>query len=286
MTKENRIDIFNETVRNCKDCFYTNNNGEEISIDGQKKMMDDTIFYGKKISIQPSEKKFETNIMVVNDDTLYAAKKFLSEGTTAVLNMASFHTPGGGVTRGSSAQEESLFRRTNLHKSLYQFHYVGDEYGIPQREERYPLQTTYGAIYTPNVTVFRNVERDGCEFLDEPYKVNVITMAAIKQPPINEDGTIADWAKDILRKKVAQMLSIGYVNGNENLILGAFGCGAYGTPPNEMAKIFHEVIYSDTYYWLFKNICFAIFEDGNAFKKHNPQGNLKPFMDVFKKKNS
>lgn len=46
----------------------------------------------------------------------------LKEGyNLAVLNMASSMNPGGGVMTGARAQGETLFRRTNLFRSLYQF---------------------------------------------------------------------------------------------------------------------------------------------------------------------
>ena len=32
---------------------------------------------------------------------------------------------------------------------------------------------------------------------------------------------------------------------------------------------------------MFEEICFAILEDNNSGREHNPLGNLKPFIDVF-----
>ena len=215
-------------------------------------------------------------------DCLYDAKLLIGEGLhPAVLNMASFSTPGGGVEKGSAAQEESIFRRTNIFMSLYQFHEVGTNYHIPQREERYPLEMHYGGIYTPNVTVFRKSEDENCRIMDDPFKIDVITLPAVRKPTVDETGDVADWVKDVLRGKIKQIFDIALENGNDSIVLSAFGCGAYGTPPKIVAKLFHEVIESEEYKNLFKEIVFAIINLPSTNGAHNPEGNFKPFKREF-----
>lgn len=46
-----------------------------------------------------------------------------------------------------------------------------------------------------------------------------------------------------------------------------------------MAQLFKEAL--RTYSGCFRYVVFAIFDDPNAWKDHNPQGNLQPFADVF-----
>ena len=56
-----------------------------------------------------------TIVEVQNIDCLYAGTQLKEQGyNPAVLNMASRRNPGGGVVTGAGAQEETLFRRTNL----------------------------------------------------------------------------------------------------------------------------------------------------------------------------
>ena len=47
-----------------------------------------------------------------------------------------------------------------------------------------------------------------------------------------------------------------------------------------LAQLFREVI-RQTYHRSFKYIVFAIIDDHNAKKAHNPLGNIQPFATVF-----
>jgi uncharacterized protein (TIGR02452 family) len=282
MTKEERIEIFRNTVRLVKAKGYSIGN-VDVKLDDMDVMKNNTKFYAKKVNIEHNLlPKYETKVSVMDNDCLDAAQALVKLGfKPAVLNMASFHTPGGGVERGSAAQEESIFRRTNIFMSLYQFHEVGTNYHIEQREERYPLEMHYGGIYTPNVTVFRKSESENCRIMSDPFKVDVITLPAVRKPAVDENGDVADWVKEILTGKIKQILDIALENGNDSIVLSAFGCGAYGTPPKVVAKLFHDVIYSDEYKNLFKEIVFAIINLPSTNGTHNPDGNFKPFKEMF-----
>jgi hypothetical protein len=48
-----------------------------------------------------------------------------------------------------------------------------------------------------------------------------------------------------------------------------------------MAKIFREVLGERFYRGAYKKIVFAVLDDHNAHREHNPEGNFKPFCDVF-----
>ena len=107
---------------------------------------------------------------MLDSDSLLAGKRLIDEGYhPAVLNFANRQTAGGGVLHGSGAQEENMFRRSDLAFSLYQFHPNGIDFEIPQREERYPMDRTTGGAYSPDVTVFRGTEIEGYPLLQMPY---------------------------------------------------------------------------------------------------------------------
>lgn len=281
MNREEKIAVYANTMAIVNKGKYMSPKGNEVTIDSTK-MVDGTKFYGKKAVVDhDSLPKYETEIKVIDSDCLYAAKALVDKGLNpCVLNMASFHKPGGGVTEGSSAQEENLFRRTNLFKSLYQFHSIGENYGIKQREERYPLDYNFGAIYTPHVTVFKGSDDVDYAPLDETFEVGVVSVAAIKRPTV-QNGKLAPWVVDATKSKIRQMLDVALENGHDSMILSAFGCGAYKTPPTEMARLFKEVLSGDKYKNVFKVIHFAIINLASTNGEHNPQGNFKPFYDAF-----
>ena len=60
------------------------------------------------------------------------------------------------------------------------------------------------------------------------------------------------------RYKIRTILHIGLKHGHDYLVLGALGCGAYGNPPADVARLFHEVIEEDEFRDKYKMLEFAI----------------------------
>ena len=280
MTKEERIQVFEETLACSKNGSYINSENELIRIyDNDYNInFNDAEIYNKSIfgKINKKElKKYDTVIEVVNNDCLYVAEELVNNQSLypAVLNMASFKRPGGGVTKGSAAQEENLCRRTNLYLSIERF-------ADPNRKIHYPLDINYGAIYSPVVTIFRLSEDNNYQFMVEPVTIDVISCAAIKNPNLDSNGQLDEKTKDILRNKIRTIFNLALYWKNDSLVLGAFGCGAYGTPPDQMAQLFKDVINEPVYKHAFKKIVFAVLDDHNAYREHNPEGNYIPFKRV------
>lgn len=284
MNREDLVKIFHETVNIVsKEPEYISPNGKKQFVPG----VGETITYRDFPKFGFSGRKYETTeVKVINGDCLEVAKEVVKRGDTcAVLNMASFKRPGGGVLFGSSSQEESLFRRTNLAMSLYPFSV--ENFGIIGVEKAidgvYPLPINGGAIYSKFITVFRAPESKSCELMDDPFEIDVITIAAIKNPPLSEDGKLSTWVVSVLRNKVTLMLRLCVLYNIDVPVLGAFGCGAYGTPPEQMAEIFKEVLLSGEFDGAFKAVLFPIIDNHNTHKEHNPNGNFKPFLDILPK---
>jgi uncharacterized protein (TIGR02452 family) len=68
---------------------------------------------------------------------------------------------------------------------------------------------------------------------------------------------------------------------HDSLVLSAFGCGAFANPLHHIASLFKEVLIEDEFAGRFKLVVFSVIDNHNVRKATNPEGNLKPFIDVF-----
>lgn len=228
-----------------------------------------------------------TEVQVLNQDCILATRDLVEQGfNPALLNMASLYHPGGGVLTGSSAQEEDLCRRSNLAISLYQFSLPGGRYGdladmvrVKRRAERYPMDNTYGGIYSPDITFFRGTRDEGYILLEEPFRAAVISVASLNYNPKHghnqlDNGNIPEADKPILKEKIRTILRIGALKKHDSLVLGALGCGAFCTPPAQMARLFHQVLNEQEFQGCFKKIVFAIINSPSS-------NNFQPFKKEF-----
>ncbi len=188
--------------------------------------------------ILTNQSKGKTNIEVVNSDSVSALTEWSKLGKTAVLNMASYKRPGGGVINGARAQEECLFRCSNLG------HVISTDF--------YPLQHDE-LLWTKDSVFFKDVNYGYMK----DVSVDVVTIAAI-----NLNAQKVDNYEELTKNKIRLMLSMGIKNNIQNIILGAWGCGVFGNDPGKMAKMFIDVINEG--YDKFDNIIFAIINDHNS----------------------
>jgi len=275
-TKEELAKIYLDTLETIQIGGYENNDGNWVELTNPLK---GSRFYQTTPTIKGEIKKFaKTKIYVENIDTFQKAKKM--GPTCVVLNMASFIRPGGGVEKGSRAQEEDLCRRSNLLQSLYAFSPEKCSllnYNTPGRL-KYPIPM-YGGIYSPNVTVFRNAL--SYSYMNIPFTCSVISVAALRNPEIDsKTGELTEQGSTVMKGKIRAILRIAILNKHSKLVLGALGCGAYHNPPRHVARLFKEVLEEKEFKNSFSEICFAILEDGNSLK-NQAGGNIKPFKEVF-----
>jgi uncharacterized protein (TIGR02452 family) len=208
-------------------------------------------------------------VSVSPEDTLIAAQRLLRAGLNpAALNFADDTAAGGSVDVGSGAQEESLWRRTNLCST--------------QLQSFYPLRGEEGAVeglYTHAVTVFKSPEADGCKDLAEPWQIAVVSVPAIPYPFL-ERGRMGTADTALFRKKIELILQIAHGQGHDSLVLGAFGCGAWRGPPQQIAELFREVLRE----WngVFREVVFACLHDEAAvsMRRGTYRGNYDVFQEV------
>ena len=286
--------VFTHNLDIFRDGAYRTESDKVVTLPVGGQFVEDSQMFSEKCEIGDSDfvelnlPQFHTEVQVINQDCILATRDLVEQGyNPALLNMASLYHPGGGVLTGSSAQEEDLCRRSNLAISLYQFSLPGGRYGdladmvrVKRRAERYPMDNTYGGIYSPDITFFRANIDEGYALLDEPFRAAVISVASLNYNPKHghsqlDNGNIPEADKPVLKEKIRTILRIGALKNHDSLVLGALGCGAFCTPPAQMARLFHQVMDEQEFQGRFKKIVFAIIDSPSS-------NNFKPFLKEFR----
>lgn len=197
---------------------------------------------------------------VLDGDSLEAAQ-FLEH--PLVLNFANAIHPGGGFLNGAHAQEESLCRCSTLYQSLSSVE--ASEMYRYNSENRFAVDSDY-MLLSPNVCVFRDSD---CNFIENPYTVAVWTMPApnLKGRARNTEQSEIDC---VMKERLRKFFYAAARNGYRNLVLGAWGCGAFGHDAKIVAGYFKEILIEEKYCEFFDNIIFAVLGQGynlNAFEE-------------------
>jgi uncharacterized protein (TIGR02452 family) len=195
---------------------------------------------------------YDTQIVsVIPKDTISCALDFRGNGKTAILNMASNRRAGGGVINGAKAQEECLFRCTDLYKTMTM--------------DFYPLKLAHG-LYTTDTLIFKDARYN---ILEEPMYVDTISVPAIN---LNKLSMERDVYEIITEDKINFIYNLAAAHHVDNLILGSWGCGVYKNDPDFISKLFLKVLQEKGY--KFKKVVFGVIND------HNSVGNN---YEIFKK---
>jgi len=207
----------------------------------------------ENVSVPSAYKTENAKVIVSGKRSLEAAEVYAKQGKkVCVLNFASATNPGGGVVNGSSAQEECICRCTTLYPCLNTDE-MWNAFYKPHRKAANPLNNN-DCIYTPDVCVFKS-DTNFPEVMpkDEWWNVNILTCAApnLRERPTNAMNPYAgaeaakitpEELEKLLTSRVRRIFEIAVADGNEVLILGAFGCGAFRNPPQIVAKVFNTVM--------------------------------------------
>lgn len=280
--KRKNASIFRLTNQLIHTGGYTTPSGKRIPFDFTEMLAGGKCFHRELPAAAAPDADGGTRVMVEGNDCLVAAERLVREGyRPALLNFASAGHPGGGVETGARAQEETICRRSTLTRSIYSFDQkYASRYGYPlQPGKGYPVVSDFSAIYSPGVTVFR--EGLDCTFMEHPYDIAVITCAALNLNgnyaiKLTPDGRMPKAAEDISRNKIRTIFRIGLTYGHDALVLGAFGCGAFKNPPDQMARLFHEVMEEAEFKNKFRLVTFSIIDDHNSRNR-----NLRAFEKEF-----
>ena len=208
-------------------------------------------------------------VCVADVDTISAALALMgniNDDNTCILNFANADEPGGLYTMNMCAQEEDVCR---LCPQLYP---ALRDSGL------YPIDPC-DCLITPDIKVLRQPftydtvsASAGCL-----GTVTVLTAAmpiCDGRPP--EGGWLSEqseWCADV-RLRVRTVLHAAASTGRRNVVLGAWGCGAFGNDPTAVATLFKQeldrLLRGDGIRRPFDRVVFAILGK-----------NLAPFEKVF-----
>ena len=283
------MDIRNELVNIFEDTRNWIRSDAELRQSANNSRENTILYSAEEFPDLPEYKPVNTTISVTGRKSFEAAcalREQFPEAKIAVHNFASATNPGGGVTNGSRAQEESLCRcstlytcltREDLWKDFYQFH-----------RNRQDVRYTDSCIYSPNVLIIKS-DTDFPERLPKENfcQVDILTCAApnLRTKPYNimnpGKGNALNLTeqelKDIHRSRARHLLTIAAAHEENILVLGAFGCGAFRNNPYVVAQAYQEILEENAFRNRFQHIEFAVY--------HTPREteNFTAFQKVFSK---
>ncbi len=245
----NNISIAAETISITQNGFYTLNDKKIHLPENVSAVEVITPETGASLIAVPLQEGEMCRFLVTNEDSFQAAHRY---DKPFVMNFANAHHAGGGFLLGANAQEEALCRCSTLYASI----------NSPEAAQMYRYNNTHISavesdfmLYSPNVCVFRD---EKCSLLETPFSAAVITVPA---PNRRGAALLASGAKikEAMTRRIRIMLKTAAKHGHKNLVLGAWGCGAFGNKPDEVAAYFKEVLFTEGYGRAFDEVCFAVY---------------------------
>jgi len=187
-----------------------------------------------------------TTVQVRNETTLMTARDMVKDGKRPlVLNFANGTEVGGGFLRGARAQEETLCYASTLYSTL-----VGDPFYRYNLEHAPTVSTDYAIL--SQAVVFKD---DKYTLIERPWIMDVLTAAA---PIANTQwgGVSQSVSATLMDQRIARVLDIAIAYGYTDLVLGAWGCGAFGNDPVVISRLFEKQLKQRQQY--FETVYFTI----------------------------
>lgn len=287
---QNNMNIFQDTMEILEKGYYITD-GKKIKLKLSRRQMEHASVYLPHDIEKISESKEISHTIVmgrigvdcVNMDSFSLAVercrecsyllKGKGENRILVLNLANPVNPGGGVRRGAKAQEEDLCRRSSLLLSL-----EGREAWAYYSYNRnlHTYMGSDGIIITPDVEILKD---ENGNLLEDSVIVSVMTCAA---PMVRRglEGMSDEEYREMVYKRITGMLKTAAYLGYKVLVLGAFGCGAFGNDARIVSDLFYKAIKEFDYDGMsavdfFRRIDFAVLD-------HSPdQYNFRQFFRNF-----
>lgn len=191
-------------------------------------------------------------------DSLDAAddlSNHVHESFIAITNFANAVRIGGADSvGGKGSQEEQLFRSTCLRVSLEYAHQQSDA-GTRSETGRYIPY--YGAIVSQDVPSIAGY-----------HSFNYVSAAAPDlRTRFRSEGAYYQRQNDprlveeVLRRKLSAVMMGALLHGNQALVLGAFGAGAFHNDPRMVAGVIRELLDSERFNGRFTHVVMPIGEN-------------------------
>ncbi|MEL7532482.1 MAG: TIGR02452 family protein [Bacteroidota bacterium] len=256
-----RIRIIEETLAILQQGTYQNRQGQAVNLgEAQRQAVESSRAWLPEELATLSNQVFEaktaqTQFEVRNETTFEASLRAHQAGAKHIgaLNFASARNPGGGVLRGTKAQEEDLARASGLYPCLAQM----EDHFQYHRRHKLGLYSDR-MIYSPAVPVFRDAAD---QLLEDWYPVSIITSAAANVSSLRQNNPerLPDVAA-VMRVRTQKVLALAAYHHIDTLILGAWGCGVFKQEPVDMAGYFAELLIEGAFKNVFPKVIFAVLD--------------------------
>lgn len=241
------VAVAKETLDVLKKKSYTSPSGKTVDISAAlDSAVKGTILYHD----QPTAPQTTciTKVEVTNETTAAAGARLVAEGKEVViLNFASARNQGGGFLSGAIAQEEDLCRASGLYACLKNKPVFYNE-NILKDDTLY----TDNVIYSPNVPFFRDVYG---LFLEDPFTLSVVSAPAPNVRAMTEPDE--EIVRNTIRNRAQKVLEIAAKHDHKTIVLGAWGCGAFGNDARMVAQTFMDLLKEIP---VFEHVCFAVYD--------------------------
>lgn len=191
---------------------------ETISISNEKAYLDlECNLHEFNQALHPTPTLFPTNqFTLIKGDVLEVSR---TVSKPLVLIFSSCRRPGGGWLEGKTTQEESIYFRTNLCN-------VGLQPGLFYLEKgSYP-------VGVKNAVVFRDADYE----LSKPWLCDFVYLAA----PVASSYPEA-MNKKLIVERLKLLATFVETNGYDSVVIGPWGCGAYGNNPRFVGETFKQI---------------------------------------------
>ncbi|MSU31556.1 MAG: TIGR02452 family protein [Pedosphaera sp.] len=191
-------------------------------------------------------KIFNTQIEVRRETTLEVAQRFIGEtNQVLVLNFANGIQAGGGFLHRAATQEELLCRASGLYATL-----LGDPFYEYHRRQ-VAMESSDWVILSPKVPLFRG---GNGALLRKPVLLDFVTCAAPFAPVVGLEKSAV-----LMRSRIGRVLAVAHAFEYLDIVLGAWGCGAFRNDSRRVAEEFKLALASD-FRGVFRRWIFAIAE--------------------------